>query len=284
MEYARIAGCRAVAPVLAGPYIRSGTIATDGDHGTDTDNHPFWQPDLRQWIDATKLKAGPWLQNSTGTHVQITVITRYTTQRSTVANTHTYHVLAGTAPVLVHNCGGEEANGSERMMQTSTTSKNDNFAIRAIGWPPLSGFDSADEAIGLISVGGFREKFPMGLSYWSVDEYVASWKRALALLEDSENAVACLVASMVDPQKGNFVNCWPLYRIGDTVLVQNAIIFLQELSAAFDPDKPWLSVEPHSVMDENGNRISEWPVAYSDVRRFCDTGLFLASRNGGVGA
>jgi contact-dependent growth inhibition (CDI) system CdiI-like immunity protein len=170
------------------------------------------------------------------------------------------------------------------MMQTSTTSKNDSFAIQVVGRPSSPVFDPADETAGLIRVGGFRETFPMALGYWSVNEYVASWKRALALLEDSGDAVACLVASMVDPQKGNFVNCWPLYRNGDTVLVQNAIIFLQELSAAFDPDNPWLSVEPHSVVDEDGNRISEWSVALSDVRNFRESGLYLVDRNGGDGA
>lgn len=121
----------------------------------------------------------------------------------------------------------------------------------------------------------------MALGYWSVDEYVASWERALAFLEDSEDAVACLVASMVDPREGNFVNCWPLYRRGDTVLVQNAIIFLHELSTAFDPNMPWLSVEPHSVVDEDGNRISEWLAAFSEVQRFRESGLYLADRNDG---
>lgn len=123
----------------------------------------------------------------------------------------------------------------------------------------------------------------MALGYWSVDEYVASWKRALDFLEDSEDAVACLVASMVDPREGNFVNCWPLYRRGEAVLVQNAIIFLRELSTTFDPDRPWLSVEPHSSVDEDGNRISEWSVDLSEVLSFRETGLYMADRNGGDG-
>ncbi|GGM29568.1 ricin-type beta-trefoil lectin domain protein [Micromonospora yangpuensis] len=96
------------------------TVDTDTDHGsvtadiTATGGHPFWVPELSRWIDATDLTAGQWLQTSAGTHVQITAIARYATTWATVhnlttTNTHTYHVLAGTTPVLVHNCGGRES-------------------------------------------------------------------------------------------------------------------------------------------------------------------------------
>ncbi|MGQ5580338.1 polymorphic toxin-type HINT domain-containing protein, partial [Streptomyces sp. ECR3.8] len=91
-------------------------IDTDGDKGektaevTATDGHPFWVPELGQWLDATDLQPGQWLQTSAGTHVQITAIERWTTPGTTVHNltvgdTHTYYVLAGAAPVLVHNTG-----------------------------------------------------------------------------------------------------------------------------------------------------------------------------------
>ncbi|MEV7427818.1 polymorphic toxin-type HINT domain-containing protein, partial [Streptomyces sp. NPDC091212] len=79
---------------------------------TATDGHPFWVPALNTWIDATDLKTGQWLQTSTGTHIQITAIKRWTAPAETVhnltvTNHHTYYVLAGSAPVLVHNCNTE---------------------------------------------------------------------------------------------------------------------------------------------------------------------------------
>ncbi|MGW1201644.1 polymorphic toxin-type HINT domain-containing protein [Streptomyces cyaneofuscatus] len=90
------------------------TIDTDGDRGTKTaditatDGHPFWVPELGKWIDATELQPGQWLRTSAGTHVQITSVKRWTTTATvhnlTVANIHTYYVLAGATPVLVHNC------------------------------------------------------------------------------------------------------------------------------------------------------------------------------------
>lgn len=90
------------------------TVDTDGDPDTKaaeitaTDGHPFWVPELGKWIDATDLRPGQWLRTSAGTHVQITAIKRWTANATvhnlTVANIHTYYVLAGATPVLVHNC------------------------------------------------------------------------------------------------------------------------------------------------------------------------------------
>ncbi|THA72953.1 sugar-binding protein [Streptomyces sp. A0958] len=93
------------------------TVDTDGDRGdetasvTATDGHPFWVEALDAWIDATDLKAGEWLRTSAGTYVQITAVERWTAAGETVHNltvrdTHTYYVLAGATPVLVHNTGG----------------------------------------------------------------------------------------------------------------------------------------------------------------------------------
>ena len=51
------------------------------------------------------------LQTSAGTWVQITAIREwnatYTVHNLTIDDIHTYHVLAGDTPVLVHNAGGE---------------------------------------------------------------------------------------------------------------------------------------------------------------------------------
>ncbi|WP_315904350.1 polymorphic toxin-type HINT domain-containing protein [Streptomyces mirabilis] len=74
---------------------------------TATDAHPFWVPDLGAWVDATNLIAGEQLEASTRAVVRITAVQRWTQQATvynlTVADIHTYYVLAGDTPVLVHN-------------------------------------------------------------------------------------------------------------------------------------------------------------------------------------
>jgi hypothetical protein len=75
-----------------------------------TDGHQFWVALIEKWVDATDLRRGHWLQTSAGTWVQVTEVDRFS-QRArvhnlTVNDLHTYHVLAGSAPVLVHNTNG----------------------------------------------------------------------------------------------------------------------------------------------------------------------------------
>ncbi|MFJ9810321.1 ricin-type beta-trefoil lectin domain protein [Streptomyces sp. NPDC101158] len=92
------------------------TIDVDGAKGTKTaqvtatDGHPFWVPELGEWIDATDLTAGAWLQTSIGSNVQVTDVKRWASQDATVYNLtvsdlHTYYVVAGDSSVLVHNMG-----------------------------------------------------------------------------------------------------------------------------------------------------------------------------------
>ncbi|MGW1894199.1 IPT/TIG domain-containing protein [Streptomyces sp. NPDC002004] len=84
--------------------------STKTDTVTATDGHPFWVPKLHQWVDAGHLQTGQWLQTSSGTWIQIAAVRHYrartTVYNLTVNDQHTYYVLAGATPVLVHNSGG----------------------------------------------------------------------------------------------------------------------------------------------------------------------------------
>ncbi|MFF8991692.1 hypothetical protein ACF09H_17455 [Streptomyces sp. NPDC014983] len=111
----------------------------------------------------------------------------------------------------------------------------------------------------------------MDLTYWGVEQYQDNWVRALNILEREQDATSCLVASITDPVNSNFVFCWPLYRSGEAVFVQNSIILLDELAEAFIPDEPWCFVEPRSTVDADGNDISEWQTTIGEVREFLRT-------------
>ncbi|MEV5971647.1 polymorphic toxin-type HINT domain-containing protein [Streptomyces sp. NPDC051921] len=89
------------------------TISTQAGNAAtlvSTTTHPFWVPLENQWIEAGDLHPGMTLRTSSGDTVTLTGI-RYFDKRQrthdlTVTDIHTYYVLAGTTPVLVHNCGG----------------------------------------------------------------------------------------------------------------------------------------------------------------------------------
>ncbi|SEH01782.1 RHS repeat-associated core domain-containing protein [Nonomuraea solani] len=72
-----------------------------------TSQHPFWVPSLKRWVDATYLQPGTWLLTSTGTWIQVADVRRWTAAQQvhnlTVADLHTYHVVAGDQAILVHN-------------------------------------------------------------------------------------------------------------------------------------------------------------------------------------
>ncbi|WP_238014582.1 polymorphic toxin-type HINT domain-containing protein [Dactylosporangium sp. AC04546] len=89
------------------------TVDVDGDRGsqtaavTATDNHPFWAPELGQWVVAGGLRPGLQLQTATGDPVRVVEIRSWTETATvynlSVADIHTYYALAGDTPVLVHN-------------------------------------------------------------------------------------------------------------------------------------------------------------------------------------
>ncbi|WP_433797428.1 LamG-like jellyroll fold domain-containing protein [Actinoplanes sp. CA-252034] len=73
-----------------------------------TANHPFWNAGTEEWTDAADLKAGDKLRSPDGEATQtVTSIKVWTGLKwmddLTVNDIHTYYVLAGNKPVLVHN-------------------------------------------------------------------------------------------------------------------------------------------------------------------------------------
>jgi hypothetical protein len=68
------------------------TVDTDGKKGsktasvTATDGHPFWVPELGEWLDATGLKAGECLRTHAGSRVPLASVKRWTTGLATVHN------------------------------------------------------------------------------------------------------------------------------------------------------------------------------------------------------
>lgn len=76
-----------------------------------TSKHPFWDDTTHTWVPAAKLHIGDAL--NTDKNTRVTVLAVHPTPGAanrwnlTVAQLHTYYVLAGATPILVHNtCGG----------------------------------------------------------------------------------------------------------------------------------------------------------------------------------
>ena len=75
---------------------------------TSTHHHPYWSDTRHQWVDAGELTPGEHLRRPDGTTLTVQNVRNYayavTTHNLTVDQLHTYYVLVGATPVLVHNC------------------------------------------------------------------------------------------------------------------------------------------------------------------------------------
>ncbi|WHM36621.1 polymorphic toxin-type HINT domain-containing protein [Streptomyces sp. BPTC-684] len=87
------------------------TIKTRRGHErlTATTEHPFWSPSQQMWVEAGKLTRGMTLRAVDGTTVEVEGNRSYEknarTYNLTIDDLHTYYVLAGSTPILVHNSG-----------------------------------------------------------------------------------------------------------------------------------------------------------------------------------
>jgi len=74
---------------------------------TGTQNHPYYDVTTGEFTDASKLKPGDELQTADGSVVKVLAVRNYTsamiTHDLTIDDLHTYFVMAGETPVLVHN-------------------------------------------------------------------------------------------------------------------------------------------------------------------------------------
>ncbi|WP_443059923.1 polymorphic toxin-type HINT domain-containing protein [Streptomyces sp. NBC_00467] len=78
-----------------------------GDTLTTTSHHPFWAENDKKWKKAADLTPQNTLRTPDGHTAQINSVRRWTAlapaYNLTVTDLHTYYVLAGQTPVLVHN-------------------------------------------------------------------------------------------------------------------------------------------------------------------------------------
>jgi hypothetical protein len=122
-------------------------------------------------------------------------------------------------------------------------------------------------ALGSLSLGAFLEDFHASLSYWDRDRYLAQWREGLDRLVNGEIRSA-VVTSMYDPRIADYIFWWPMYAIGDSIHLQNQILFLNDLGEPFDEAEPYRFVRERETISEDGQPISEWTVSLSDIETF----------------
>ncbi|MEU9399231.1 LamG-like jellyroll fold domain-containing protein [Streptomyces sp. NPDC048242] len=107
------------------------TVATKSGPKTvhTTKHHQFYDATTNTWTQAYNLKAHHKLQSTSGTTTEILNTRSYTTTQTTydltIDGLHTYYVVAGDTPILVHNCtSGTAPNGKACSCNGSTDPTN----------------------------------------------------------------------------------------------------------------------------------------------------------------
>lgn len=112
-EYTLIEITVASETAVDGHPLSSGNAASFG-LVVATAGHPFWVDSNTSWTDAVELQPGDRLtaHSANSVHVVATtmVVGTLPVHNLTVADIHTYYVIAGKTPVLAHNCGALRIN------------------------------------------------------------------------------------------------------------------------------------------------------------------------------
>jgi len=131
-------GTAQVTATAGHPFWVTGTSGDSGDPGTGTVGEG-------RWVSADHLKAGDHLataapRDGPATIDTIREVTRTTTVYNlTIDGLHTYYVLAGKTPVLVHNCG--TGNVSDKVMNDHILPRHDANHADAWKWAEKSKFE-----------------------------------------------------------------------------------------------------------------------------------------------
>jgi len=99
------------ARLVTGVWVHDDTVIdleVDGQIVTTTEDHPFWNVTDGEWEPARFLDSGDKLLGADGALLEVTGIVAGSERSAiaynlTVEDLHTYYVLAGGTPVLVHN-------------------------------------------------------------------------------------------------------------------------------------------------------------------------------------
>lgn len=126
-------------------------------------------------------------------------------------------------------------------------------------------------ARGVLVLGDTREYFCASLYQWTKRDYESQWRHAIEILLQDRSRAA-LITTYGSPEVATHLEWWPMYAAGDTVFVQDHLLFYDKLARPFSTEDAFSFIRDRKTMDEEGNPISEWAVRLSDVEEFARTG------------
>jgi hypothetical protein len=59
-----------------------------------------------------------------------------------------------------------------------------------------------------------------------------------------------------------------MYAVGETVFFQNHFLLYDQLTQPFLIHDPYASLRDRQTINEDGNRLSEWSISFSEIEKF----------------
>ena len=96
-------------------------------------------------------------------------------------------------------------------------------------WEYLDDDPSIPSAIGRLIIGDSQEEFAASLFLWSKENYQSQWRDAIGSLLQGRDRAA-LIVEYVGPEASGKLEWWPMYAVGETVFLQNHLLFYDQLT------------------------------------------------------
>ena len=142
-----------------------------------TQGHRFWDQSLGEWVLADQLRAGDALLSDGGSSVTVEAVHSWRGSEwmydLTVDGTHTFYAMAGSAPVLVHNCGEDPEllqQAQEMYPNKAGQIEGHHIVPQYLGGPADGPIANIDGAYHQLLTNAFRQQWAYGQGIPSLDE------------------------------------------------------------------------------------------------------------------
>jgi hypothetical protein len=118
---------------------------------------------------------------------------------------------------------------------------------------------------------GLDETWPLVTKYWSVSEYVAHWIKAVQIILNGAERSA-LIVDYAPPSQSGGLTWFPMYRQkNESVVLQHHLLFFEGESKKFTAEKFSDFVPAYESISEDGQKVSEWRINVSDLRKWLES-------------
>jgi hypothetical protein len=126
-------------------------------------------------------------------------------------------------------------------------------------------------ALGKVTLGNFAEGFESSLSFWSITDYQNQWIEAAQRIFEFDRTA--FITDLDNPQTVRFITWWKAWKIEERIFVQNQLLFLEQLSDAFDLSNPYKFIADRTTETNEGEKISMWEISLNDIKDFLNGNL-----------